>query len=52
MKKILFTGGSGLLGSEMKRLIPEGIYPEQDDFDITDYSSMEKYIRSRKRSTR
>lgn len=45
MKKILFTGGSGLLGSEFKKLLRGGIYPMHKEFDITNYKSMEKYFK-------
>ena len=44
MGKILFTGGSGLLGEELQKLISDGFYPGHADFDITDLQSMEKYI--------
>lgn len=44
MKKILFTGGSGLLGSEFKKLLPQALYPTHQEFDVTDYKSMEKYL--------
>ena len=45
MKKILFTGGSGLLGSEFKKLAPKWLYPTHQEFDVTDYKSMKKYLR-------
>jgi len=48
MKKILFTGGSGLLGSEFKKLAPEWLYPTHKQFDVTDYKSMEKYMKDKK----
>ncbi|MBX4189979.1 sugar nucleotide-binding protein [Candidatus Parcubacteria bacterium] len=45
--KILMTGGSGLLGSEIKRLDPEIISPSHQEMDITNLSSilstLEKY---------
>ncbi len=44
MKKILFTGGSGLLGGEFKKLVPEGLYPTHKEFDVTDYKGMRKYL--------
>jgi len=43
-KQILFTGGSGLLGSEFKKLMPEVLYPATSDFDITDYNQMNEYL--------
>lgn len=48
MKKILFTGGSGLLGSEFQKIFIEGVYPTHKEFDITDYKSMEKYLSKKK----
>lgn len=44
-KKILFTGGSGLLGSEFKKLLPEIRYPTSQEFNITDYKQMEDYLK-------
>lgn len=44
MKNILFTGGSGLLGSEFKKIIPEGLYPSHQEFDVIDYDLMEEYF--------
>ena len=42
--KILFTGGSGLLGSEMKKLIPKAYFPSHEEFDVTEYKQMNEYI--------
>jgi dTDP-4-dehydrorhamnose reductase len=36
MNNILFTGGSGLLGSEMKKLFPDAIFPDSSELDITE----------------
>lgn len=44
-KKILFTGGSGLLGSEFKKILPDMHYPSKKEFDITDYDQMDRYLR-------
>lgn len=44
MKKKLFTGGSGLLGSEFKKILPQALYPTHKEFDVTNYKSMEKYL--------
>lgn len=47
MKKILMTGGSGLLGGEILKLDRTIIAPRHSEMDITDYDSvivaMEKY---------
>ncbi len=45
MKKMLFTGGSGLLGKELQKQFPGGLYPSHKEFDITNYTAMEKYVR-------
>lgn len=47
MEKILFTGGSGLLGGELKKLFPKELFPSHKEFDITDYQSLEKYIKDK-----
>jgi dTDP-4-dehydrorhamnose reductase len=38
--RIIFTGGTGLLGSEFKKLRPDVFYPDRSEFDVTDYSQM------------
>ena len=38
--RLLFTGGTGLLGNEMKKLIPEAVFVGSQDFNITDYGQM------------
>ena len=44
--EIIVTGGSGLLGTELKtKLIAD--YPSHQDFDITNYDKMENYIRNK-----
>ncbi len=43
--RILFTGGSGLLGSAFRRIRPAYDYPSETDFDVTDYPGMEDYLR-------
>ncbi len=48
MKKILFTGGSGLLGSEFRKLLGAGLYPTHREFDVTNYKAMEKYLKGKK----
>ncbi len=44
-KKILFTGGSGLLGGEMRRRLAEASYPSSAEFDVTNYAQMDAYVR-------
>lgn len=43
--KVIFTGGSGLLGSEFKRLLPAAKYPDENEFDVTNFTQMKEYIR-------
>jgi dTDP-4-dehydrorhamnose reductase len=50
-EKILVTGGSGLLGSEIKRLIPMSFFPTHEEFDITNYFQMEDYINGKEIKT-
>ncbi|MFH1996832.1 MAG: sugar nucleotide-binding protein [Candidatus Omnitrophota bacterium] len=46
--KILITGGSGLLGGEIRKLLPNAAYPGREEFDVTDRESMERYVSSKK----
>lgn len=46
-KEILFTGGSGLLGTEFKKLMPQADYPSSEVFDVTNYDQMEKYLKDK-----
>ena len=41
---ILFTGGSGLLGREMKKLVPLACFPSHKEFDVVNYLYMRKYL--------
>lgn len=43
-EKIIFTGGSGLLGSEFQKLWPNIRYPSSHDFDVTNRQQMRQYI--------
>jgi dTDP-4-dehydrorhamnose reductase len=45
MKKltVIFTGGSGLLGSEFRKIAPGFLYPGLAELDVTNYPQMEKY---------
>ena len=44
--KILFTGGNGLLGSEFKMQLPNAIYVDLPEFDITDYNQMDVFFKN------
>jgi dTDP-4-dehydrorhamnose reductase len=45
--KMIMTGGSGLLGSEVKKLLPNADYPSEDDFNILDYGGMDQYLKDK-----
>jgi dTDP-4-dehydrorhamnose reductase len=45
--RIIFTGGSGLLGSELKKIRPDIGYPSSEEFDVTNYEQMKKYMESK-----
>jgi dTDP-4-dehydrorhamnose reductase len=43
-RKILFTGGNGLLGTEFKKILPDVQYPSKAEFDVTNYEQMDWYL--------
>jgi dTDP-4-dehydrorhamnose reductase len=43
-RRIIFTGGGGLLGSEFRKLRADVLYPTSQEFDVTDYSQMEAFV--------
>ncbi len=43
-EQILFTGGSGLLGSEIRQRLPEAWYPTSTEFDVVNYQQMQDYL--------
>jgi len=42
---IVVTGGTGLLGRELRTLMPEASYPSHDAFDVTDPECLDGYLR-------
>ena len=46
-QRITFTGGSGLLGSEFRKIRPEIDYPAENDFDVTNYEQMKQYVQAK-----
>jgi dTDP-4-dehydrorhamnose reductase len=46
-QRILITGGSGLLGGELKGLLPDACYPTSKEFNVTDYCQMDAYATGR-----
>jgi GDP-L-fucose synthase len=45
-KKILITGGSGMVGKHLQKLIPDGIFLSSKDGDLTDYAYTQWVISS------
>ena len=45
-RKIIFTGGSGLLGSEFRKIRLDIDYPWWEDFNITNYNQMKEYVQA------
>jgi dTDP-4-dehydrorhamnose reductase len=41
---LIFTGGTGLLGCELRRLRPDLDYPPSSEFDVTDYNQILNYV--------
>jgi len=44
--KILFTGGTGLLGSEIRSHLPNALYPSFAEFDVSNLEQMEAWART------
>lgn len=44
MNQILFTGGSGLLGSELQKLFSNAVFPIKSQFDVENIWIMKEYI--------
>jgi dTDP-4-dehydrorhamnose reductase len=44
--RIIFTGGSGLLGSEFRKIRPDIDYPSSKEFNVTNCEQMKKYVES------
>jgi dTDP-4-dehydrorhamnose reductase len=41
---ILFTGGSGLLGGEIRQRLPRALFPASAEFDVTNHDQMSAYL--------
>jgi len=48
---ILYTGGSGLLGRELRALLPRAHFPSRAEFDVADHRAMESFIQARVAAT-
>lgn len=44
---ILVTGGSGLLGRELRTLLPGAMFPPHEEFDVADIGMMDSWLRGR-----
>ncbi len=44
--KILFTGGSGLLGQEIRTLCPSALYPSSQELDVSRWEDVEAYSKA------
>jgi dTDP-4-dehydrorhamnose reductase len=47
-EKLLFTGGSGLLGRELKKLLPSALFPDSREFDVTHFDKMDRFVSVKK----
>jgi dTDP-4-dehydrorhamnose reductase len=47
LTRLLFTGGSGLLGRACRQLAPEALYPTSSEFDVTNSAQMSAYVADR-----
>ena len=50
-QKILATGGEGVLGTQLRKILPDTDFPLESEFDITDISQMEKWLAAKKYDT-
>jgi dTDP-4-dehydrorhamnose reductase len=46
-QEVLFTGGDGLLGGELKNIFNDGIFPPKAEFDVSNFKQMDEYISHR-----
>jgi dTDP-4-dehydrorhamnose reductase len=46
-KRIIFTGGNGLLGSEFKKIRPDVHYTDYADFNVLHYDQMKDYVEAK-----
>jgi dTDP-4-dehydrorhamnose reductase len=48
MDRILITGGSGKLGTELMKVFPEALHPARQEVDLREKASVNKYIARQK----
>ena len=44
-QKVLFTGGSGLLGSAIQKLRPDWLYPTHERVDVLNYQTLYQFVK-------
>jgi dTDP-4-dehydrorhamnose reductase len=44
--RVIVTGGSGLLGTELRRLLPEADFPSAEHFNVEDYDQLVAYCKA------
>ena len=45
LKKIVVTGGSGLVGSELKKILNDALYPSSSEMNLIDPKSISDYLK-------
>ena len=45
-KKVCVTGGSGFLGRNLQKIMPDWVYMSSLDCDLTDYQQVEEYFKN------
>ena len=43
-RTMLVTGGSGLLGTALKKIFPNALFPSEEEFNVTDFQQMQTYL--------
>ena len=44
MKGVLVTGGSGMVGSELKQIMPDSLFPDSKQLNLLDQNSISRYF--------
>jgi dTDP-4-dehydrorhamnose reductase len=45
-RRMIFTGGSGLLGRAVRGLLEEACFPAASEFNVLDYDQMDRFVRA------
>ncbi|MEI6433970.1 MAG: sugar nucleotide-binding protein [Bacteroidota bacterium] len=46
-RTMVVTGGSGLLGTALKKIFPDALFPSKEEFNVIDFTQMEAYLKDR-----